>query len=218
MLHTATDLMNYKAVVEGDTLPITDLFFNPTLSHLTHVVVRKGVAPWVEHGAVSSRHFGAPDVSNRVIGLGATHDVVDDAPTVEPRTVSETLAQRLIKPVNENDQDIADDVEAVHERAHDWIGAPVRHTAPEAIGVVDDFLIDWPSGKVTHAVVNTGTTVPARQVVLPAECFDVPCDRNPAITSVVDQGALQDAPEIEGFDAVERHWIDTVRTYYKLPI
>ena len=218
MLHTATDLMKYKAVVEGDTLPITDLFFNPTLSHLTHIVIRKGIVPWQEQGAVKRRHFGTPDASNRVIGLGATHDVVDDAPTIEPRAVSETLAQRVVKPLSEDGRDIADDIEAVHERANDWIGAPVRHAAPEAIGVVDDFLIDWPSAKITHAVINTGVNVPARQVVLPAECFDVPCDRNPAITSVVDQEALQDAPEIEVFDGVERHWIDTLRTYYKLPI
>ena len=217
MLHAATDLMRYRAVVGDDGLPITDLFFSPDLSTLTYIAVRKGAAPWAEHGVVSTRHFGVPDATCREIRLGAPDRALEDAPVVEPSTVIETIAQQIVGPDSPEGTAGGSRIEAIFERASDWIGAPVRQN-DDVIGQVDDFLIDWPRPRVAQVVVNTGVDLPSRQVVLPVECCDVDDDDGRAVRISVDRDRLEQAPEIETLDVLDRHWVDTVRAYYKLPI
>jgi hypothetical protein len=103
MLHSANDLMRYKAVVEGSNLPITDLFFNPSLSVVSHFVVGTSILPWADRAAVSSQHSGTPDPQSRAIGLAVTKDMVAAAPSVVPRPTTDSAAEQAIKAVEDED-------------------------------------------------------------------------------------------------------------------
>ena len=223
MLHAATDLMRYRAVVDGAALPIDDLFFSPELASLAYVSVRKSPAPWAGHAIVSACDLGMPDSDLREVWVGATEREFRDAPAAVPNSALREVAQKIAGHPGEaggtgsEDRMTGNQIEAAFERASDWIGAPATHEGA-VIGRVDDFLIEWPRPRLTHMVINTGTTLPERQVVLPAECCGVPCDSDKSVRVDVDREALETAPEVEQIDALDRHWIDTVREYYRLPV
>ncbi len=212
MLHSATDLMRYKAVVEGSNLPITDLFFNPSLSVVSHFVVGTSILPWADRAAVSSQHSGTPDPQSRAIGLAVTKDMVAAAPSVVPRPTTDSAAEQAIKAVEDEDMSDGDRIELVYERASKWLKAPVSHETSEVVGHVEDFLIDWPQGRISHAVVKCGEALPLQQVVVPHSEYEVPCYQEPSIRLTSDLGQLVDTPNLEAMALVDRHWIDTLRS------
>lgn len=212
MLHSATDLMRYKAVVEGSNLPITDLFFNPSLSVVSHFVVGTSILPWADRAAVSSQHSGTPDPQSRAIGLAVTKDMVAAAPSVDLRPTKDSAAEQANKAIKDEDMSDGDRLELVYERASKWLKAPVSHETSEVVGHVEDFLIDWPQGRISHAVVKCGEALPLQQVVVPHSEYEVPCYQEPSIRLTSDLGQLVDKPNLEAMELVDRHWIDTLRS------
>lgn len=203
MLHSATDLMRYKAVVEGKNLPIADLFFNPSLSAVSHFVVGKSNMPWADLAAVSSRHSGVPDPRSRAIGLAVTEDVISDAPSVAGPIERHN--------VTDGDLSDGDKIELVNERASKWLQAPVSNNKSETVGHVEDFLIDWPRGRISHAVVRFGEALPFDQAVVPHSEYEVPCFNEPTLRLPSDPSHLVDAQNSEVLERVDRHWLDSLR-------
>ena len=203
MLHHATDLMRYKAVVEGKNLPIADLFFNPSLSAVSHFVVGKSNMPWAAHAAVSCRHSGVPDPQSRAIGLAVTEDVISDAPSVGGPLERNSFI--------DEDLSAGDKIELVNERASKWLLAPVSNNTSETVGHVEDFLIDWPRGRISHAVVKFGEALPFDQAIVPHSEYEVPCFHEPTLRLSTDPSHLVDAESSEVLERVDRHWIDSLR-------
>lgn len=108
--------------------------------------------PWAARAAVSCRHSGVPDPQLRAIGLAVTEDVISDAPSVRGPIECDGFIDK--------DLSAGDKIELVNERASKWLQAPVSNNKSETVGHVEDFLIDWPRDRISHAVVRFGQALP----------------------------------------------------------
>ncbi len=216
MLCAASDLMRYRAVVDGAALPISDLFFSPDLARLQYLAVRKGPWPWAEHGVVNACHAGEPNTEDGLLCLSIRQHQLEGAPVVASEGPIERLAQKAARAEHEDDAvAIGRRVAAQSERVGDHLGSALVRDG-EVVGRLDDLLIEWPRAQVRHIVANTGASVPVRQVVLPIDVVaEFDGDGDMVEVSATEE-QIADAPEAHAFDALSRRGIDVMRNYYGL--
>jgi hypothetical protein len=220
MLHAATDLMRYDAIVDGTRHRIAELYLNCEMGSVSHVSLERRPLPERYATLINAKHLGMPDSETRTIGVGATEATLASAPRQSGETLLSTLAAIATDPDPDVEADKrAERVRATTEALGGLVGAAiVGREGDEVIGKIEDFLLEWPRPHVTHVVVNTGKLLPNRQVVVPAELIISFNATDGAVRLDLDEDKLQKAPEIQKMDMIDRNWLDSVRTYYQLPL
>ncbi|MEM9013073.1 MAG: PRC-barrel domain-containing protein [Pseudomonadota bacterium] len=84
------------------------------------------------------------------------------------------------------------------------------------IGRVIDLLFDDDSLLLSHLVVDTGTVLPERQMVVPIKLLSHFAEEDGHTVLRTTKDAVEKSPPLEEFDGLERNWLDAVAAYYGL--
>lgn len=234
MLHSVSDLMRYRARVEGDSQKVTELFFSRDDWGVAWLGLDIGGLMENRQVICSVRILGDPDSASRSVDVNASWREIEEAPrwTPEEMRLAPEDAANLVGPIGmsagplflastertpERSDREAERVERRFDRATMWIGGGAWGDDGQ-LGKVDDLLYDPRSMRVTHLVIDNGNILPGRQLVVPVETVTGFSDENRAARLSLTDSQLEEAPQIETVDEIDRHWVDVLRTYYQLPV
>lgn len=233
MLIAMSDLFRYSVPVEDGSHTIADIFLEPSTWLARHVVLDTGsfVAPHAVLVPFNYLHKPDPDARSvrlkpeekalESAPLWASADKQGDAAPSGLAAVAEPLSKLVpdaIKPDAEHTSDPDPEARRIASgklRLRRLLGLPVTG-AEEVLGKVEDLVLDWNSGCVTHIVVDNGVSLPGRQLLVEIDRFDAPVPDAGCVSTSMTAAQLEQEPQIEESDSVERHWLDTARTYYGL--
>ena len=239
MVRPVSDLLRYDAVIDEQPNTITELFFSSRTWEGAYIGL--DIGGWFESDQViaSAEILSVFDTKTRSVMVNTSRRAIEEAPRWEPidgaptkgaTTLPALLVGRfgpisaplILSSAPGNDHKSSGDATARRiERRYDlstvWIGAEA-HGSDGKLGRLDDLLFDPESMQITHFVVDNGKVLPGRQLVVPTETFCAFDEDAQRIELSISEPLLSKAPQIELLDSVDRHWVDTVRTYYQLPI
>ena len=231
MLIALSDLMHYDVHVGEDTHAISDIFLDGTPPKPSHIVLETGTAVAPNQVLVPARFLEAPDTENRSVILRRSAEQLEQAPVLT-EDESEGAAAGLtalaapfahLALVTDTGRDRskadpeAEKIVAKKTRLSRVQGLPVRSKRAE-LGRVDDVIVDWDDQSAAYLVVDNGTALAGRQLMIDIARFG---PLNPELGHVatdLSPEEMEHEPQVENVDEVERHWLDTARTYYRLPV
>jgi hypothetical protein len=95
----------------------------------------------------------------------------------------------------------------------DIIGFEIRAT-DGSIGSIDDLLVDETDWSVRWVVIDTGTWLPGRKVLLPASCFGAPSMPDRQFPIELSRQQVEDSPDIDTDAPVSRQMESDIYGYY----
>lgn len=240
MRYALSDLVRYKARIgqEDDRFGVSEVFFSSTDWEPRYIALEIG--SWLdrEHVIVRFDLVGEIHTEDRELQIRATRDDVEAAPhwdgAVLPQPVAGTgalpglvagsfgaqstrLAVAPPAPPEDTNDPEAVRIEETLERVSVWRGMDVIGT-DGPLGHVDDLLMDKDSRRITDVVVDHGAFLTGRQLIVPVSKVAGIDEAGREVTMALTNDELEHAPQIEESDGIDRNWLDTVRTYYQLPI
>lgn len=233
MLIALTDLLRYSVRVEDDTHSIADIFLEPSSWTAHHVALDTGTFVEPHTLLVPFRYLETPDPESRSVRLRQADTALQDAPrwsgAADDRDATPgglaALADPLIRLLPDatrpdagteaGAEPEARQIASGNMRLQRLLGLPV--TGPDGVlGKLDDLILDWQSGRLSHVVVDNGVTLPGRQLLVDIARFEaLDPDAGRVVTKMTEM-QLEQEPQIEEAGQVDRHWLDTARTYYGL--
>ncbi|MHA6263303.1 PRC-barrel domain-containing protein [Arenibacterium sp. CAU 1754] len=236
MLIPLSDMTRYTTPIDEEKVNVVDIFFSASDWRLKHLML--DMSGWFDQqGAlVSADHVRDINTDDRQMDLSVTKADLDVAPRLSSwndgvnlfgmlppivigpfgNTVSPQLAAAGM--VVHSKSQVADPEPAIQfARFSKWSKLEVFGTEGQ-LGTLEDLLYDPEKQAISHMVVDNGKRLPGRQLVLPIEVFRHIADQETHIVVALNEEQLSKAPQIETLDQVDRHWIDTVRTYFALPV
>lgn len=235
MLHSVSDLLRYDAMAGEDRLAINELFFSTRTWRGAFLGVDPGAGRQV---VIAAGLLGEIDAAERSVSVNVSRRTLASAPKWTPQERLETPAMAqdpamvaalsgwgaspLAAPMVETapaaaSDPVAEVVEERFDRATVWIGANV-YGRDGRLGVVDDLLFTPDGLTISHFVIDNGRLLPGRQLAVPVDLFSSFEDEGRSLVLDLTEKRLNEAPQIETMDRVERHWVDTLRTYFQLPV
>jgi sporulation protein YlmC with PRC-barrel domain len=230
-----TDMVRYSATAKHASFPITEIFFDPDQAALRYLAL--DVGGWFDRREVivSSRLMGQPDDATRTWPVEISPAAIEGAPEwSDPKSFADTPIASWppimigplgghfggLPPLSQNE--VTRDPDAPGNmkvngltRLSEWVGLPVFGQSGE-VGTMIDVLFDPRTGSLSHLVIDTGRFLAAQQMVVPYDLFRYVAKGGTHVVMDVTEKLLREAPPIEHFDKVNRSWVDTLRTYYKL--
>jgi hypothetical protein len=218
MLTPLTDLIRYTALADGARFQLRDVALSADMTTPTHLVIDKGATLAPEPVVLPFLSAGTPDADAREVTVDTTASGIASAPPITPGGIPGVVADVGAALAGETPKPEPGDA-LIREclGVHQITGLSVQ--GPEGpVGTVIDLLLDWEARRITHVVVDNGQVLAGRQLVVPIGYFGAPDIDAGEVRCSLTAEQLADAPQIEAHDAVTRHWMDTVRTYYRFPL
>ncbi len=242
MLTSFNDLIRFRARLGDEGYAISDLLFNVPGGRMKYLVVDTGA--WLEsqQTLVAASLVGDIDTETGEVLLDATPDQFADAPrwhgdddalgpilsalpplvvgpfgsTYAPLAmVSEMSGMQSDQPEMQNDPRAEAAIERF-EPARSWLQAEIFGRDGE-LGTLGDLLLDTRSGRVTHLVVDNGSVLRGKLLVVPFEMLRHRATGGHLVLDITAQ-TLESAPQIDQIERLDRTWQENLHNYYMVPI
>jgi uncharacterized protein YrrD len=248
MLRTMTDILSHKARSGDTQFPVTEVFFDLSTGKVGYVALDVGhwfdttevlvpisqmtkptdpTGEWVvkmDRAAVEAApkwSDQSEDTPTLASEAGPSMMLGPFGNAMSPLLIFGPLRDMVDGSVEPSDP-IAEAKVAAFQRATFWIGAEVAGQddtgRDEVLGSVDDLLLDASTLRLTHVVIDNGKVLAGRQLAVPYEKVLTMSDMPHQLRMQLTASTLEKGPQIETMDGVDRHWLDTLRTYYQLPL
>ncbi len=239
MLTSFKDLIRYRAHLGEDTFDVTDVLFNARDGRLKYLMVDTGA--WLEdqQTLVAASLIGDIDSENGNVTLRASPDEFSHAPrwqgehehlfpllaSMPPLVVGPfgstyaPMAMAAQIETEKPDRDSDPRAEAAIERfelAQNWIGAEI-FGRDGALGTLGDLLLDSEDGRVTHLVIDNGSVLSGKLLVVPFQILRYRATGGHLVLDITSE-KLAAAPQIDQIARLDRHWHDDVHSYFMMPV
>ncbi|SMY10276.1 PRC-barrel domain-containing protein [Flavimaricola marinus] len=230
MLYSLEDLTRYSAKIETHDFPVLEIFLTKTDHRLAYFMI--DIGSWAEAQAILISIDLVTDISadDRSFKVDATLNDVNGADQLVMSDGRGAINGKLAKLDLETaktisvDNDAGDEADQSREngaaklqRFNRFSKADIQGT-DDTLGTFEDFLMSAETGQISHLVVDNGKVLSGRQLVVPIEKLtDVDLDASKLMLGIT-TSELNDAPQVETLDVLSRNWIDSIRTYYQLPL
>ncbi|MCE8006133.1 PRC-barrel domain-containing protein [Aestuariivita sp.] len=233
MLRSLDDLTRFTAVAADASFPIKDVFFSLSDRTLVYLLVDTG--SWFDSDTVLVSAGLISDVSTdaRTLTLDTDESQIRAAPewheehasllsamppiVVGPfgNTISPAMMVAIASASMESEP--ADTTLTQTLEHYGKIKGMDVFGSDNQLGTLVDLLVDFETRKITHLVIDNGKVLAGRQLLVPIEKLRYQAEQGTHLVLALTSSELEDAPQIETADRLDRNWIDVLRTYYRLP-
>ena len=245
MFYSANDLLKYTIRADDMSAEAEDIFLDTRDLKLRHVAVDVGPWFSNRTAVVSAERFRAPDTGSRDWPADLTRAEAEAAPGLDTmradsddgtslpfypawppvivgvagETISPLLMQaQLADHLEEGD---SADPKATSEGRGELksltglMGLPVFGPEGQLAKLVD-LLIEPDDMTVQHMVIDTGSRLPQRQMVVPAGVIRHFPKHGEHLVVDLTERQLENSPPLEEVTRIDRNWIDKTLAYYGL--